>query len=115
LAMDDDFNTPEAMAVLFDLTNEVNKTKSVETAGLLKKLAGVLGLLSRHSDEFLQAKVNGAANDGAATLDVDAMIVQRLEAKQAKNFAEADRIRKELAEAGIILEDTPQGTTWRSA
>ncbi|ACT47421.1 cysteine--tRNA ligase [Methylotenera mobilis] len=117
LAMDDDFNTPEAMAVLFDLANEVNKTKSTEAAGLLKGLASVLGLLSRKSDEFLQAKTNanGAANDGAAELDVDAMIVKRLEAKQAKNFAEADRIRKELAEAGIILEDTPQGTTWRSA
>lgn len=117
LAMDDDFNTPEAMAVLFDLANEVNKTKSVESAALLKNLAGVLGLLSRHSDDFLQAKTNttGSSNDGVAALDVDALIVQRLEAKQTKNFAEADRIRKELAEAGIILEDTPQGTTWRSA
>ena len=76
-----------------------------------------MGLLSRHPDEFLQAKTNvsAVAGDGGVGLDVDAMILKRLEAKQAKNFAEADRIRKELAEAGIILEDTPQGTTWRSA
>jgi len=120
LAMDDDFNTPEAMAVLFDLANEVNKTKSVEAASLLKHLAGVLGLLSRDSDEFLQAKSGAASNAvasdvEAAALNVDDLITKRLEAKQAKNFAEADRIRKELAEAGIILEDTPQGTTWRNA
>lgn len=120
LAIDDDFNTPEAMAVLFDLANEVNKTKSAEAASLLKHLAGVLGLLSRDSDEFLQAKSNAssamlAANGETVALNVDDLITKRLEAKQAKNFAEADRIRKELAEAGIILEDTPQGTTWRNA
>jgi len=120
LAMDDDFNTPEAMAVLFDLANEVNKTKSAEAASLLKNLAGVLGLLSRRSDDFLQAKSNAssaalAADGEAVALNVDDLITKRLEAKQAKNFAEADRIRKELAEAGIILEDTPQGTTWRNA
>jgi len=122
-AMDDDFNTPEAMAVLFDLANEVNKTKSAEAASLLKNLAGVLGLLSRNSDDFLQGKSNAinanadgsALNDNATMLHVDDLIAKRLEAKKAKNFAEADRIRKELAEAGIILEDTPQGTTWRSA
>jgi cysteinyl-tRNA synthetase len=122
-AMDDDFNTPEAMAVLFDLANEVNKTKSADVVSLLKNLAGVLGLLSRDSDDFLQDKSNtinanadGAKlTDNATTLNVDDLITKRLEAKKAKNFAEADRIRKELAEAGIILEDTPQGTTWRSA
>jgi len=122
-AMDDDFNTPEAMAVLFDLANEVNKTKSADVVSLLKNLAGVLGLLSRDSDDFLQGKSNaintnadGAKlTDNATTLNVDDLITKRLEAKKAKNFAEADRIRKELAEAGIILEDTPQGTTWRSA
>jgi cysteinyl-tRNA synthetase len=122
-AMDDDFNTPEAMAVLFDLANEVNKTKSADVVSLLKNLAGVLGLLSRDSDDFLQGKSNAINNnadgakltDNATTLNVDDLITKRLEAKKAKNFAEADRIRKELAEAGIILEDTPQGTTWRSA
>ena len=107
-AMDDDFNTPEAMAVLFDLANELNKSKSVETAQLFKNLAGVVGLLQRNPDEFLQGEATGE-------LDVDAMILARAEAKKAKNFAEADRIRKVLTEAGIVLEDTPQGTIWRKA
>ncbi|MDP1596639.1 MAG: cysteine--tRNA ligase [Methylotenera sp.] len=107
-AMNDDFNTPEALAVLFDLANEVNKTKLAETARLLKSLASVLGLLQRNSDDFLQGEVT-------ETLDVDGLIQARLTAKQSKNFAEADAIRKQLAEAGIVLEDTPQGTTWRRA
>ena len=107
-AMDDDFNTPEAMAVLFDLANEVNKTKAIETASLLKNLAAVVGLLQRDADLFLQG-------ESTQTLDVDALIQARLNAKKNKNFAEADAIRKQLLEASIILEDTPQGTTWRKA
>ena len=110
-AMDDDFNTPEAMAVLFDLANELNKTKSLGVASLLKGLAGVLGLLQRDVNEFLQGDVAEQEVD----LDVEGLIIQRNDAKKAKNFAEADRIRKELADAGIILEDSPQGTTWRRA
>jgi len=108
LAMDDDFNTPEAMAVLFDLANELNKSKSTETAGLLKKLAGILGLLQRNPDDFLQGEV-------AQTLNIDGLIQARAEAKKTKNFAQADAIRKQLLEAGIVLEDTPQGTIWRRA
>ncbi len=108
-ALDDDFNTPEAMAVLFDLANEVNKDKSVIAASLLKSLGGVLGLLERDADAFVQGEV---ANH---RLDIEALIKARIQAKQAKNFAEADRIRAELTNAGIILEDTPQGTTWRRA
>ncbi|PKO47888.1 MAG: cysteine--tRNA ligase [Betaproteobacteria bacterium HGW-Betaproteobacteria-22] len=107
-AMDDDFNTPEALAVLFDLANEVNKTKNVATLQVLKGLADVLGLLQRHPDEFLQGETS-------TQLDVDHLIQTRLLAKKNKNFAEADAIRKQLAEAGIVLEDTPQGTTWRRA
>ncbi len=107
-AMDDDFNTPEAMAVLFDLANELNKTKSAETAQLLINLAGVIGLLQRDPEAFLQGETT-------STLDVGAMILARAEAKKAKNFAEADRIRKALTDLGIILEDTPQGTIWRKA
>lgn len=114
VAMDDDFNTPEALAVLFDLANEVNKTKSLASAALLKALAGLIGLLQRDPDEYLQGQVN--ANISAdETLNVDQLIIQRNEAKQSKNFAEADRIRKLLADTGIILEDSPLGTTWRRA
>lgn len=103
-AMDDDFNTSEAVAVLFDLA----KIKTDESISLLKNLGAVMGILQRNADEFMQGETSQA-------LDVDAMIVARIEAKKAKNFAEADRIRKQLADAGIILEDTPQGTTWRRA
>ncbi|MES2637270.1 MAG: DALR domain-containing protein, partial [Pseudomonadota bacterium] len=132
LAMDDDFNTPEAMAVLFDLANEVNKTKSVEVSGLLKNLGKVIGLLQRNPEDFLQGrtqivKPNLFNNESVfysptVTLElmihpneIDEQITKRIEAKKSKNFAEADRIRKQLADAGIILEDTPQGTTWRRA
>ena len=107
-AMDDDFNTPEAMSVLFDLANEVNKDKSLDAANLLKNLASILGLLQRNADEFLQG-------DATGDLNVEKLIHARIEAKKAKNFGEADRIRNDLADAGIVLEDTPQGTTWRRA
>ena len=121
VAMDDDFNTPEAMAVLFDLANEVNKTKSLESASLLKNLAGVIGLLQANPDSFLKG-LNTAAGSYSSSnsiedyeKQVEELIVKRIEAKKSKNFAEADSIRKDLADAGIILEDTPQGTTWRRA
>lgn len=110
-AMDDDFSTSEALAVLFDLANEVNKTKSATTAALLKNLADVLGLLQREPEAYL----HGGATAEESAMDVDAMIIQRNEAKKAKNYAEADRIRKELADAGIVLEDTAQGTIWRKS
>lgn len=127
-AMDDDFNTPEAIAVLFDLANDFNKNKSVESAALLKNIGAVLGLLQNDANAFLQGTVSGSANIvenpdianrsgyiGPNDMQISEMISLRTEAKKAKNFAEADRIRKELSEAGIILEDTPQGTTWRRA
>ena len=129
-AMDDDFNTPEAMAVLFDLANELNKTKQLETANLLKGLGKVLGLLQSNPTQYLQGTpqilrpalfvnenifYSPTVTSGSAVLDIDKLIVLRSEAKKAKSFAEADRIRKELADNGIILEDTPQGTTWRRA
>lgn len=113
-AMDDDFNTAEAFAVLFDLANEVNKTKSAEKAALLKGLAGLVGLLQRDPDVYLQGQ-SDAHTDADNTLDISALIMQRNDAKKAKNFAEADRIRKALSDQGVVLEDSPQGTTWRRA
>ncbi|MFM2440695.1 MAG: hypothetical protein RLZZ349_422 [Pseudomonadota bacterium] len=110
-AMDDDFNTPLAFAVLFDLASELNKTKSAVTGSLLKNLSAVVGLLQRDPDAFLQGELEQVGQ----LLDVDALIVQRNHAKQSKNFTEADSIRRTLAEAGIVLEDSPQGTTWRRA
>jgi cysteinyl-tRNA synthetase len=110
-AMDDDFNTPEAFAVLFELANEVNKSHSVESAALLKSLAGLVGLLQREPDNFLQ----GSSGNSTAESDIESLIEQRNAAKQAKNFAESDRIRKQLTDQGIVLEDSAQGTTWRRA
>jgi len=111
-AMDDDFNTPEAVAVLFDLANEVNRTQSIQAVTQMKALAGTLGLLQREAQEFLQG---GSVESGMDDAAINAQIEARIAAKKSKNFAEADRIRKELMDAGIVLEDTAQGTTWRRA
>ncbi len=109
-AMDEDFGTPEAVAVLFDLAGEVNRSKSPEAAGLLKALGGFIGLLQGDPERFLQA--GSSALDGAM---IEAQIEARSVAKAAKNWAEADRIRKELLEQGIVLKDSPTGTTWEAA
>lgn len=105
-ALNDDFSTSEAFSVLFDLANMLNKNASIQTATLLKQLGGVLGLLQRDPDQFLQGDV-------IETIDIEGLIKARAQAKKEKDFAQADRIRAQLLEAGVVLEDTAQGTTWR--
>lgn len=113
-AMLDDFNTPIAISVLFDLASEVNKTKSAALARQLKALAGTIGVLQRAPTDFLRAIPSDA--DGKYDVMIAAKIEARAEAKKAKNFAESDRIRNELLADGIILEDKAGGITeWRRA
>jgi cysteinyl-tRNA synthetase len=115
-AMNDDFNTPVAIAVLFDLANEVNKTRSPVLARQLTALAGEVALLQRVPQEFLQADPASAGQGGYTEEVIAAHIEARTAAKKAKNFAEADRIRAELLNNGIVLEDKPGGITeWRRA
>ncbi|MEW6119451.1 MAG: cysteine--tRNA ligase [Pseudomonadota bacterium] len=108
-AMDDDFNTPEALAVLFELAGEANRG-DVGAARQLRALGGVLGLLQRPAETFLKG---GAGEGGLSEVEIESMIAARLAARQSKNFAESDRIRDALKAAGIVLEDGPGGTTWR--
>jgi cysteinyl-tRNA synthetase len=110
-AMDNDFATSEAVAVLFELAAEVNRSKSAQASGLLKALGACIGLLQGEPKAFLQA---GAA-EGESTEVIDGLIARRAAAKAAKNFQEADGIRKQLLEQGIVLKDSPIGTTWERA
>ena len=108
--MDDDFNTPVAIAELFDIANAVNRGESA-LAGQLKALGAVLGLLQREPVAFLKAGP-GAMLSGE---EIAAAIAARASAKKQKNYAEADRLRAGLLAAGVVLEDSPAGTTWRRA
>lgn len=113
-AMNDDFNTPIAIASLFDLANELNKTKSAALARQLKGLASVIGLLQRAPQQFLQGSLSNSTDDSNFNEMVLAQIEARTAAKRAKNFADADRIRNELLALGVVLEDKPGGITeWR--
>jgi cysteinyl-tRNA synthetase len=115
-AMDDDFNTPEALASLFELAREVNRARdqdnqvlAVELASQLRDLGGVLGLLQDDPSSFLQGRAAGGLSDA----EIEQRIAARISARQTKNFKEADRIRDELASQGISLEDGAGGTRWR--
>lgn len=115
-AMDDDFNTPEAYSVLFDMAREVNRLKTEDVqaanqlASALRKLSGVLGLLEQDPEQFLQ---NGAQVDDEEVKEIEALIQQRKDARAAKDWALADQARDRLNDMGIVLEDGPQGTIWR--
>ena len=115
-AMDDDFNTPEALAALFDLAREVNRRKEKDpdaaraAAGVLRLLGGWLGLLQRDPTAFLQRDTGGLGAE-----EIERLIEQRAEARKSKDFATADAIRDRLAEHGIELEDRADGTVWRRA
>lgn len=114
-AMNDDFNTPKAVSVMFELVNELNKatregaSEAPALAAQLRKLGGMLGLLQQNADEFLQGE---SEEGGLSNEEIEQLIVDRAEAKKAKNFAEADKIRDDLASQGIILKDSREGTSW---
>ncbi|MCK0527066.1 cysteine--tRNA ligase [Anaerobiospirillum sp. NML120449] len=114
--MDDDFNTPGAISVLFELAKAVNTSSGAEAEGLagrLVELGGILGLLYQDPVKYLQGQSDGASDDETAL--IESLIEQRREARARKDFAAADEARNKLTEMGIVLEDGPSGTTWRRA
>jgi cysteinyl-tRNA synthetase len=118
-AMDDDFNTPEAIAVLYEAAKECNRLHNIESeqtnqvAGNLIAMAGLLGLLQREPDDYLQGGVQGEDHTELLSVEIDRLIIDRESARARKDWAESDRIRDELAAQGIVLEDGGKGTTWR--
>jgi cysteinyl-tRNA synthetase len=113
-AMNDDFNTPVAVSVLFELATEVNRTRDAALARQLRALARIIGLLGREPRAFLQQAAGSVSEGALEPAAIEAKIAARVAAKQAKDYAAADRIRAELLEAGVALEDKPGGLTeWR--
>ncbi len=118
-AMDDDFNTPEALAVLFDLAHEINRvrdgdpSRALVLGDTLRELGGVLGLLQEDPEQFL--KEGTGTGGGLSNEEIERLVAERSAARERRDWAESDRIRDLLKEAGVVLEDTPQGTTWRRA
>lgn len=112
IAMDDDFNTPEAFAVLFDLASQINKTaitapkKAAKLAAILRRLGGLLGLLEQDPRDFLQGDEHNIE-------DIEKLVAKRDQARLAKNWAESDRLRMELESLGVMVEDSTKGTLWR--
>lgn len=115
-AMDDDFNTPEAYSVLFEIAKEINKAKSSDLeranklGAVLRYLGNILGILQQNSEDYLKS---GPVADVSEDAEIEALIQKRADAKKNKDWATADEVRKILTEKGIILEDKPTGTTWR--
>lgn len=107
-AMNDDFNTPIALAVLFQLCHEINKANSAELVVTLKYLAGLMGILQEDPIEFLQSGLAEESKD-----EIEQLIAERLQARAERNWALADQIRDKLLSQGILLEDNATGTTWR--
>ncbi len=124
-AMDDDFNTPEALAALQSAARELNVAKSAgDTAGAaalaaeLRRLGGILGVLTRDPEKWLGSRSELTAGEGAETAaldaaEIDRLVQARIAARQGRDYKESDRIRDELAARGVVLEDGPAGTTWR--
>jgi cysteinyl-tRNA synthetase len=117
-AMDDDFNTPEALSVLFELAREINRLRdsnvasAANHAALMRELGGVIGLLQQDAEAYLKS-ASGSAESGLSDAEVDSLIEARVAARANKDWAAADRIRDQLTEGGIELEDGAAGTSWR--
>jgi len=114
-ALEDDINTPQALTVLHALLGDLNKAETPEEKARLKGLlldgAAVMGLLQQNPEDWF--RWHPASGDGLSDADIEALIERRADARKNKDFAEADRVRDELAENGVILEDKPGGTIWR--